>query len=138
MPADPEKDNHTFDGWKPSVPSTLDYNRSFIAQWTPNVCVFTFNLNGGNIGGSTASKTTSGDYGTASTKPLEPVRTNYTFVGWNPSVPNVYDGNKTFTAQWTTVTYTFTFKLNGGNIGGSTTDKTTKGAYNTRDRKSVV
>ena len=126
-PGTPVRSHYIFAGWSPSVPSKYDGNKSFIAQWTPVNYTFTFNLNGGNIGGSTTNKTISGLYNTNSTTPGTPVRTHYTFAGWSPSLPSKYDGNKTFTAQWTPINYTFTFNLNGGNIGGSTTNKTING-----------
>lgn len=42
-------------------------------------------------------------------------RTGYTFKGWNPTeITKGSTGNKTVTAQWTTIDYTITYNTNGG------------------------
>ncbi len=126
-PENPIKEHYTFSGWSPSVPSTFNGNKEFTAQWTAVTYTFTFNLNEGSIGGSTANRTTSGLYDTNSSTPGTPTRAHHTFGGWSPTVPAKFNGNKTFTAQWVEIHYTFTFNLNGGSIGGSSANRTTTG-----------
>ena len=127
IPANPTRTYYTFSGWSPSVPSTYTGNNTYTAQWTAITYTYTFDLNGGSIGGSTANRTTSGTYETTVSTPGTPTRTHYTFSGWSPSLPSTYTGNRTYTAQWTIITYTYTFDLNGGSIGGSTANRTTSG-----------
>ena len=62
-----------------------------------------FNLNGGDISGSTANVTRSGRFGTALTAPANPVKTGYTFSGWSPLLstsPVFPASDTTYTAQW--------------------------------------
>ena len=130
MPQNPIKENNIFDGWSPSVPDTFDSTKSFIAKWTPMMNTFTFNLDGGNVDGSGANQLRSGVYGAEVTKPKNPVKNNFDFNGWSPSVPNKFDGNKTFMAQWKPKTYTITYNLNGGLYHNSAVNPTRKVGYN--------
>ncbi len=130
MPQNPIKENNIFDGWSPSVPDTFDSTKSFIAKWTPMMNTFTFNLDGGNVDGSGANQLRSGVYGAEVTKPKNPVKNNFDFNGWSPSVPNKFDGNKTFMAQWKPKTYTITYNLNGGIYNNSAVNPTRKVGYN--------
>ena len=41
-PKNPSRDNYEFNDWNPSVPSNLDGNKTFTAQWTPVIYKFTF------------------------------------------------------------------------------------------------
>ncbi|MGP1511858.1 MAG: InlB B-repeat-containing protein, partial [Treponema sp.] len=66
----------------------------------------TFNLNGGNIGGSMTAQTRTGRFGTALTAPTNPVKTGYTFSDWQPvgAAPALSStfpaSDATYTAQW--------------------------------------
>ena len=130
-PEDPVRDNYTFAGWSPNVPARYDQDRTFIALWIPLTYTFTFDLNEGNIDGDTTSRITSGAYNSHSYKPVDPEREHYTFEGWSPEVPNKFDEDRTFTALWTPLNYTFTFNLDGGSIGGDTSNQLISGIYNT-------
>ena len=96
------------------MPSTFNGNNTYTAQWSIIKYTFTFNLNGGSIGGSTANRTTNGNSGSSSSTPGTPTRTGYTFGGWNPAVPSTFNGNNTYTAKWTVITYTISYDRNGG------------------------
>ena len=95
----------------------------------------TFNLNGGNIGGSTTAQTRSGRFGTTFTAPTNPVKTGYTFSSWQPTPPapalssTFPASDTTYTAQWIQV-YTVTFKVGGGS-GGKL-----KGEYNGESKEA--
>ncbi|MBR4653495.1 MAG: InlB B-repeat-containing protein, partial [Kiritimatiellae bacterium] len=106
---------YTFDGWSPSVPSTVPAeNATYTAQWRVNQYAVTFNANGGTGGWSRSM-----DYGASVSAPTV-TREGYTFVGWSPAVPaTVPVGDATYTAQWTINHYTVTFAANGG-TGGTT------------------
>ena len=103
------REGYAFSGWSPSVPSTMPaVNTTYTAQWTINQYTATFDANGGS-GGTSKSQ----DYGTALTAPTV-AREGYTFAGWTPSVPDSMPAeNRTYTAQWTPVTYAVRFDSNG-------------------------
>ena len=95
----------------------------------------TFNLNGGNIGGSMTAQTRSGRFGTTFTAPMNPVKTGYTFSSWqpvgaSPALSSTFPvSDATYTAQWIQV-YTVTFKVEGGS-GGKL-----KGEYNGESKEA--
>ena len=95
----------------------------------------TFNLNGGNIGGSMTAQTRSGRFGTTFTAPTNPVKTGYTFSSWQPvgAAPALFStfpaSDTTYTAQWIRV-YTVKFKVEGGS-GGKL-----KGEYNGESKEA--
>ena len=119
-PIDPEKDDCVFTGWSPAVPTSMPAeNVTYTAQWEPALHTVTFDLNGGNVNGSTANVTDQLHTGDPVTAP-DPVRDGYRFLGWEPAVPDVMPASDaSFTAVWAAL-YTATFDLNGGNINGST------------------
>ena len=108
---------YTFAGWSSAVPDMVPAdNATYVAQWTKNQYVVTFDANGGNGGWSVYM-----DYGATITAPTV-TRTGYTFKGWSPAVPaTVPAGNATYTAQWEINQYTMTFDANGGDGGTSAT-----------------
>ena len=84
----------------------------YIAQWTPNKYVVTFDPNGG-LGGWSQSL----DCGTKLQLPLV-IREGYTFAGWLPSVDeSVPARDVTYMAQWKLNQYSVTFDANGGDNG---------------------
>ena len=49
------------------------------------------------------------------TKPSDPTKTGYTFIGWTPEIPDVMPArNLTFTARWEVNSYVAVFDANGG------------------------
>ena len=94
----------------------------------------TFNLNGGNIGGSMANVTRTGRFGTALAPPSL-VKTGYTFNSWQPVgvaplLSSTFPASDAaYTAQWIKV-YTVKFKVEGGS-GGKL-----KGEYNGESKEA--
>jgi len=73
------REGHTFNGWSPSVPSTVPAgNATYTAQWLVNKYTVTFNANGGTCGTAELSV----DYGASVGELPVPVRDNAVFLGW--------------------------------------------------------
>ena len=114
---DPNNTGHTFTGWTYSPNVTITDGKfvmpasdvTITAQWQVNSYTVTWNPNGGNWGGSTASIVETYEYGAAIVQPTAPQRDGYRFTGWNYSIPATMPaGNATYTAQWKQ-NYTITF-----------------------------
>ena len=110
-PADPSRTGYTFLGWQPALPDSVPAaDMTFTAQWQVNTYTLAFDANGG-----TPVDTIVQNYDTALVPPANPSRTGYTFLGWEPALPDSippYDTN--YTAQWQVNTYTLAFDANGG------------------------
>ena len=110
-PADPSRTGYTFLGWQPALPDSVPAaDMTFTAQWQVNTYTLAFDANGG-----TPVDTIVQNYDTALAPPADPSRTGYTFLGWEPALPDSippYDAN--YTAQWQVNTYTLAFDANGG------------------------
>jgi uncharacterized repeat protein (TIGR02543 family) len=149
----PVRNGWGFDGWSDGS-SVIDANTPYTvgtsavtltAQWTALTHSITYDLNGGS--GSTPTQSdveTDGTFTTAS----EPSRDGYTFTGWqsgdsdDPSSENFIANESytmratdlTLTAQWTALTHSITYDLNGGS--GSTptqADVETDGTFTTAE-----
>ncbi len=108
-----EREDYRFVGWDASelndgkVPAK---DVTITAQWKRNECTITFDSNGGS---DVESQTL--DCGVAITVPENPVREGYTFIGWEPAIPEVMpEEDVTVVAQWQVNQYTITFNSNGG------------------------
>ena len=87
----------------PSATIAADGSTVVKVYYKRNTINVVFNLNGGDISGSTANVTRSGRFGTALTAPANPVKTGYTFSGWSPLLstsPVFPASDTTYTAQW--------------------------------------
>ena len=153
----PTRTGYTFVAWR-ELPATTNMTRqqvgsqtvtgprTFTAQWQVvstgnNDHLVTFNLNGGQVGNSTANRThTVGNNAQIGTGNVpQPTRNGYTFQGWRelPSTTNlsrtqvgstVVTGPRTFTAQWqrnstpppSTSIHYVVFNLNGGHVNNGT------------------
>lgn len=126
----PTRTGYTFAGWYTSAsggsqvtfPRTVNGNVTYYAQWSTNSYTITWNANGGSVAGcspttySVTDGTITPSNATCSTK----TRAGYSFAGWSPaSIPAGSTGNKTFTAQWSIITYSIGYDANGGTISGS-------------------
>ena len=108
-PTDPTKEGYTFAGWDQAIPATMPARSMTIkAKWTVNKYTITFDTDGGNAIASITQ-----DYGTAITKPADPVKAGYTFIGWDETIPDTMPAkDMTVKAQWTVdtnVKYTVEF-----------------------------
>ncbi|MGN0222259.1 MAG: InlB B-repeat-containing protein, partial [Prevotella sp.] len=105
----PTKEGYEFIGWGENVPSTMpDKDLTLKAQWKVLQFMVTFIVDEETVSEEFL------DYGTAITKPKDPVKEGYTFVGWSPEVlETVPAHNVTFTAQFKVNVYTLTYYLDG-------------------------
>ena len=104
------KTGYTLTGWTPSVPATMPANSlQLTAIWTVNTYDVTFMVDGSQyVKLSTA-------FGTAISKPADPVKAGSIFLGWDPGIPSsMPNQNLTFNALWFTISFTVKFNLNGG------------------------
>ncbi len=94
--------------------TTVKYNRK---EFT-----ITYDLNGGNIAGSTALKTQTGKYGTAVPALTGIKKAGYSLENWKNSsdgtigdLPETFPAeNRTYIAQWTPITYQIVYELDDG------------------------
>ena len=97
-------------------------NVTYTAKWEISTYSITYDLGGGTNAQSNPSTYTVLDAVTFAA----PTRTGYTFTGWSvSSIPKGSTGNKTVTANWTIITYSIVYNLNGGtNAAGNPTSYT--------------
>ena len=125
---EPTKNGYTFNGWtgegiNGSTFTMGSSNVTISASWNVINYTITYNLNGGS-----GNNPSSYNIDTTTFTLANPTKTGYTFNGWtgsNGSSPQTSvtiskgsQGDKTYTANWTAVTYTITYNCNGGS--GST------------------
>ena len=110
-PADPNRTGYTFLGWKPALPDSIPpYDITYTAQWQVNSYALAFDANGG-----TPVDTIVQNYDTALVPPANPSRTGYTFLGWEPALPDsIPPYDITYTAQWQVNSYALSFDSDGG------------------------
>ena len=110
-PADPSRTGYTFLGWQPELPDSVPpTDMSFTAQWQVNTYHLAFDSNGG-----TPVDTIVQNYDTALVPPADPSRTGYTFLGWEPALPDsIPPYDITYTAQWQVNSYALSFDSDGG------------------------
>ena len=102
---EPQKEGYTFDHWEPAIPSVMTGNMTIKAIWKINQYTITFNTDGG----SEVTPITQ-DYQSAISAPAAPVREGYTFLGWNPALPEKIPLNGlSVTAQWQINKHTLTY-----------------------------
>ena len=116
-----------FDKQEPASPSIAADGSTVVKVYYKRKSItVTFNLNGGNIGGSMTAQTRTGRFGTALTAPANPVKTGYTFSSWQPvgAAPLLSStfpaSDAAYTAQWVANTNTpYKVKHLKQNITGS-------------------
>lgn len=130
----PTKTGYTFLGWTGSNGTTASTsvsisqgstgNKSYTANWKINSYKLTYNANGGSVSTASKSLTYGSAYGTLPT----PTRSGYKFNGWYTAASGgtkvsdtttIGASNVTIYAQWSLVTYTITYNLNGGTNSSS-------------------
>ena len=109
-PAAPTKTGYTFAGWAPAVPATMPAeNMTITAQWTINQYTITF-VDTGDV----AYEAITQDYNTAIADVADPVKTGYTFKGWDKEIPeNMPAEDITITATWEANSYDAVFMVDG-------------------------
>ena len=118
-PADPVKTGHEFAGWSPqfkegaTVPGK---DITYTAIWSTNKYTITFDTDGGT---EIASITQS--YGTEVTRPADPVKTGYTFMGWSEEVPATMPAtDMNIKAIWQINSYKVVFVVDGVEVSNVT------------------
>ncbi len=114
---DPAKTGYTFTGWinaaghAATVPAKMPAgDLELTATWQIKEYTVTFDTDGG----STIDPITQ-DYNTVVKAPADPVKTGYTFKGWDKAIPATMPAeNVTVTATWEINRYTITFDTDGG------------------------
>jgi uncharacterized repeat protein (TIGR02543 family) len=111
----PSRSGYEFTGWLEGdmIFAGSTGARTFTAQWSETVAFnITYILNGGTNHADNPVVYTVDD----SIVLKAPTRTGYDFAGWTEgnTIPAGSAGDKTFTAEWTTVAYSIAYELNGG------------------------
>ncbi len=102
---------YAFSGWEPAV-SAIVGETVYEAVFTPSDRPYTVSFD--SAGGSAVTPITQA-HGTPVSAPEDPVREGYTFIGWDPAVPDAMPiGGLACTAQWRADPYTITFNSAGG------------------------
>jgi len=117
-PADPTKTGYTFAGWDTEIPATMPAeNMTVKAQWKINQYTVTIVYNNGN-----ADKVITKNFGETIETVTDPVKTGYTFKGWDAEIPTAMPAeDMIITAQWEAIQYTISFNT----VGGSAVDSIT-------------
>ncbi len=110
IPADPEKEGHTFSGWKGEIPVVMPAKDIVIeAQWTRNNYTAYFVVEEGD----TISQTYA--YGDEVVAPTAPEKVGYTFIGWSGNIPEVMPAKDFYVeAEWRANTYRLVIVANEG------------------------
>jgi uncharacterized repeat protein (TIGR02543 family) len=131
----PTRNGWTFVGWTGANGTTPDTAvtiakgstgaKTYTANWIVTTYTITYNLAGGTLAVADTNRTTY-TIETAAFKLKNPTRNGYTFAGWtgangttadtSVSVARGNTGDKTYTANWTVITYTITYTLDGGTV----------------------
>lgn len=104
--SDMTKEGYSFGGWYTSddfsdspvtnIDATDRGNKTYYAKWSVNKYTITFDTTGGS-----AIEAITLDYGSTITKPSNPTRSGYTFVGWDLSIPDTMPSyDMTIKAKW--------------------------------------
>jgi uncharacterized repeat protein (TIGR02543 family) len=125
-PTAPNRTSYTFSGWYKDVKLTTPWsfhsdtvtgNITLYAKWTGIPRTVSFISNSVTIEQQTVPN------GSAATKPADPAREGYRFVGWYKEASLINEWNFDadvvtsswiLYAKWVTITYTVTFESNGG------------------------
>ena len=117
---DPTKEGYTFKGWEPAIPSVITGDLTIKAIWEKNKYIITFDSDGGS-----EVEPIQLEWESAITAPSEPKKTGYSFMGWNPALPEKMPMNDISTkAQWRINEYSLNYFVDG------TLYKSVKYAYN--------
>ncbi len=123
-PVDPERVGYTFAGWSVDGITAVEFPEtmpagglSLKALWTVKQFTITY-----VVDDDAEYVKYTVDFGAAVTQPTDPVKADYTFIGWSPAVPATMPANDvTVVAQWKVNEYTITFDADGGSEVASIT-----------------
>ncbi len=114
---EPTRFAYFFDGWvdengnKIAADATVDFStiKYLYSTWVPGEYTLTFDTDGGN-----SINSVTGAYNEAYTKPQDPVKTGYKFMGWSPALPDTIPAvDSKYTATWSENSYAVFFDGNG-------------------------
>jgi uncharacterized repeat protein (TIGR02543 family) len=110
----PAREGYDFADWSPgnTVAAGSTGDKTFIAQWSIVSYSISYVLDGGVNHSDNPATYTIVDAVTLQS----PTRTGYEFAGWTEGaeITAGSTGDKTFTAEWSTVSYIITYELDGG------------------------
>ena len=128
----PAKAGYTFDGWTVTsvdVTESKDVtilkgstgNREYTANWTLNVYVLSYDLDGGMV---SPDNPTSYTVESADIKLTRPTKQGYEFAGWSfdaeisldVTLPKGTTGDRKYVATWEISEYTISYDLDGGSV----------------------
>ncbi|GEM_PF-1395654 len=124
---------YTFNGWEPALDATMpDKDVTYTATWTETPVNYTlkWTTDGDALTGEYTNGTVA--YGTTITAPNTPTKTGYTFKAWSPDVAETMPAeNVTYTATWSTTSYTIRFlNWNGTELQSSSVAYGATPSYN--------
>ena len=106
-PTDPTREGYTFDGWL-NIPAAMPDNDIQIdSLWLINSYQAVFKVDGSVYASQTIN------YGAPVNPPAPPVKTGYTFQGWNPVPTTMPAANTTYNAVYTANIYNASFYVDG-------------------------
>ena len=79
----PTKEGYAFKGWEPAIPSVITGDLTIKAIWEKNKYTITFDTDGGSV-----VEPVQLEWESTITAPSEPKKTGYSFIGWDPALPN--------------------------------------------------
>ena len=135
----PTKNYYTFIGWTGSngvvpqmtvtIPQGSTGNRSYTANYVPVSYTIAYNLNDGAVATANPERY---DITSATINLNNPAKDYYNFKGWSGtgldgdantntsvSIPSGSNGNRSYTANYTPVSYTIVYHLDGGSAAGN-------------------
>jgi uncharacterized repeat protein (TIGR02543 family) len=92
FPANPARSGYSFAGWNTQLDdagsaftasTTVSAHTTVYAQWDTYSYMVTFEKNGGDTEADPVTKTVTGPASNVGTLPANPVRSGYSFAGWN-------------------------------------------------------
>ncbi len=103
----PVKEGCTFSGWN-EIPETMPaHDVTVTGTFGANPCTIVFNTDGGN-----PILSLFGEAGSEVTPPDDPTREGYTFLGWEPAIPETMpEEGLIVTAQWQINSYTLLYMV---------------------------
>ena len=117
-------DINGFEAITPVLQKTINDNGETITtvKYNRKEFTITYDLNDGNIAGSTTDKTQTGKYGTTVPALTGIKKAGYTLTNWKNSsdgtigdLPETFPAeNRTYIAQWTPITYQIVYELDDG------------------------